>query len=236
MATIRATLHLADENVFSDGSAAVATDDLTSCQSKSVERGGCGDTGGGGSDTAVLAIETVAAAIGHGAVAHEDTLAASRTHGTASGGVTEEMVAVMTAEANRLSEESVPAMGEEQLSSPHPPAGAALVGRESQKTIHGEQQLAQIQEQVALSNTEFRMALDTNEAIIEHKKLAMRAIASEVQDLNQLFIELGHYVVAQGAEVENIVTLAEEAAVEVAAARRELEIADRDQQKGCLIS
>ena len=55
-----------------------------------------------------------------------------------------------------------------------------------------------------------------------------------MQDLNLLFLELGHLVNSQADEVATVTTLANETADDVARARAELERTE-EQQNGCAL-
>lgn len=77
-------------------------------------------------------------------------------------------------------------------------------------------------------------AIDINAALIEQKKGQMEAVAAEVRALNELFAELGHFVAVQGAEVRNAAALAHKVHDDVAAAKQELEQAEKEQ--GCVVS
>ena len=80
-----------------------------------------------------------------------------------------------------------------------------------------------------------RQAVETNDAMIEEKANTLRAVAAEIQDLNGLFLELGHLVLNQGSDVETIATLVEETAEDVARARQELQLTERQEANGCII-
>ena len=79
-------------------------------------------------------------------------------------------------------------------------------------------------------------AMALNEELIEERSGALKAVAAEVHALNELFVELGHVVAVQGAGVHEAAGLAHDVYDDVAAAKEELEQAERDQFKGCTLS
>jgi hypothetical protein len=100
---------------------------------------------------------------------------------------------------------------------------------------HAQHPQSQLQAQVLTHQTSLRRAMETNEELIESQKSALHTIATEVQGLNELFVELGHLVASQGAEVETVAMCAEETLQGVAAAREQLEIYE-DSKGGCTLS
>ena len=80
-----------------------------------------------------------------------------------------------------------------------------------------------------------QQAIATNASLIEQKQSALQMVAAEVQDLNALFLELGHLVAAQGAEVETVTTLADATVADVAAAREELDTYVQQKGGGCSV-
>ena len=102
------------------------------------------------------------------------------------------------------------------------------------------QMLQQIQVQMqipveATRSQEQQQAIGVNEELIAHKQATLREVAAEVHALNELFIELGHFVALQGEGVEHASYQAEETHHNVLQARRQLEQAEADQNK-CVIS
>lgn len=82
-----------------------------------------------------------------------------------------------------------------------------------------------------------QQAVDINNELIEAKKGQLRAVAEEVHALHELMNDLGQIVAIQGGQVSHAASLAHKVHDDVAAAREELEQADRDQQKGgCVVS
>ena len=79
-------------------------------------------------------------------------------------------------------------------------------------------------------------AMALNDELIEERSGALKAVAAEVHALNELFVELGHVVAVQGHGVHEAAGLAHDVYDDVAAAKEELEQAERDQFKGCTLS
>ena len=100
-----------------------------------------------------------------------------------------------------------------------------------------QQQLQQLQQLrgIVLPEGAEQQALNINDELIEHKKGALRAVAAEVHQLNELFVELGQFVALQGQSVQDAAMLAHDVYDDVTAAREEIEKAERDQDK-CVVS
>ena len=100
-----------------------------------------------------------------------------------------------------------------------------------------QQQMMQLQlgARVVLPEGVEQQALNINDELIEHKKGALQAVAAEVHQLNELFVELGQFVALQGQSVQDAAMLAHDVYDDVTAAREEIEKAEREQDK-CVIS